>query len=98
MIQQPPFRDPEALCGRGWGEQLVGACLCVMVRPLSLDHCAEEDRVDVGDEMDDLTAEIHNDGQRHATEDGRVFLHFSQCGHGLRDGVTVAFHQPESPA
>jgi len=98
MSQQPPLRDAEAFRGHGWGEQLVGACLCLMVRPLSLDHRAEEGSVDVGGEMADLTAKSHNDGQRHATEDGRVFLHFSQRGHGLRDGVTVAYHQPESPA
>lgn len=98
MVQEPPLRDAEALRGRGWGEQLVGSCLCVMVQPLSLDHGAEEGSVDISGEMADLTAKIRNDGQRHATEDGRVFVYVGQRRHGRCERVRFAYHHPEGAA
>ena len=98
MIQQPPLRDTEALRGCVGCEKLVGTCFWMRAPSLSLDHDAEESCVDVGGEMTDLTAEIHKDGQRHATEEGRVFLHVPQCGHWPRAGVMVAYHHLESAA
>jgi len=78
MIQQPPLRDAEALRGCVGGEKLVGTCFWKRVPSLGLYHGAEEGSVDFGGEMTDLTAEIHNDGQLRATEEGRVFLHVPQ--------------------
>ena len=64
MLQQPPLRDAEALRSCVGSEKLIETCFWTRVPSLSLRHGAEESSVDVGGEMTDLTAEIHNDGQR----------------------------------
>lgn len=70
MLQQPPLRDAEALRSCVGSEKLIETCFWTRVPSLSLRHGVEESSVDVGGEMIDLTAEIHNDGQRYTTEEG----------------------------
>jgi hypothetical protein len=82
----------------GPGVVLLQTCFWTRVQSLSLDHAVEENCVEVGGEMTELTAEIHNDSQRQASEEGGIFLHVPKCGHWLRDGVVVAYHRSESAA
>jgi hypothetical protein len=52
--------------------------LCVLIQPASLGHHIEKNRVEVGSEVADLAAEIHDDRQGQARKDGRVLLHVAE--------------------
>jgi hypothetical protein len=57
-----------------------------MVRPTSLGHRIEQNRVEIGSEMIDLAAEINDDRQGQASKDLRVLLHVVERGQTGRHG------------
>jgi hypothetical protein len=60
--------------------------LCMVIRPASLGQRPEEGRVEVGSEVADLAAEIHDDGQGQASQDGRVLLYVAERRQAGRHG------------
>ena len=70
MVEEPPLRDTKPRCGGIRCEQLVGFGIRTLVRRPGLGQGLVQDRVYVGGEVTDLTAEIHDDRQGQAGQDG----------------------------
>jgi len=77
VIQEPSLGDTKAQSGGVRREQPIRFGIRPMVlRPgLSLRHGLAEGRIEVGGEVTDLPAKIHDGGHGQAGEDGWILLH-----------------------